>query len=258
MIATVQIGHREFRIDLSLPQDISLSLRGDQKNPEAWYLDPPRITPVKEAGWTGQVSAGGAVNFNNINFNPHAHTTHTECVGHITPEFHGLNDSLKTFFFHAKLISLTPERSGADELLTEKMLSEALGVPNVQALVIRTLPNTIAKRSRHYSHTNWPYLTESAARFLRESGIDHLLIDLPSIDKEKDDGKLLAHKAFWNYPKKARLDATITELIYVPTKIPDGEYLLNLCPPSIENDAAPSRPVLYSLSEKPRNFRPKG
>jgi hypothetical protein len=31
-------------------------------------------------------------------------------------------------------------------------------------------------------------------RFIRECGIQHLLIDLPSVDKEKDEGKLLAQK----------------------------------------------------------------
>jgi hypothetical protein len=39
-------------------------------------------------------------------------------------------------------------------------------------------------------------LEEAAAGFIRECGIQHLLIDLPSVDKEKDEGKLLAHKAF--------------------------------------------------------------
>jgi hypothetical protein len=41
--------------------------------------------------------------------------------------------------------------------------------------------------SRKYSHTNPPYLEEAAALFIRESGIQHL-IDLPSVDKEKDEG----------------------------------------------------------------------
>jgi hypothetical protein len=77
-------------------------------------------------------------------------------------------------------------------------------------------------------------LAERAALFLRESGIQHLLIDLPSVDKEKDEGKLLAHKAFWNVTDvndlnlDARLEATITEMIYVPDNVADGSYLLNL------------------------------
>jgi hypothetical protein len=59
------------------------------------------------------------------------------------------------------------------------------------------------------------------------------LIDLPSVDKEKDEGKLLAHKAFEcddvnDLNLDARLDATITEMIYVPDNVPDGSYLLNL------------------------------
>ncbi|MEE2773198.1 MAG: cyclase family protein, partial [Bacteroidota bacterium] len=74
-----------------------------------------------------------------------------------------------------------------------------------------------------------------------------LLIDQPSVDKEKDDGKLLAHKAFWNFPKQTRYYATITELIYVPNKIEDGEYFLNLQPASFLNDAAPCKPVLYKI-----------
>jgi hypothetical protein len=65
--------------------------------------------------------------------------------------------------------------------------------------------------------------------FLRESGIQHLLIDLPSVDKEKGR-KLLAHKAFWNVTDvndlnlDARLEATITEMIYVPDNVADGSY----------------------------------
>ncbi len=43
----------------------------------------------------------------------------------------------------------------------------------------------------------------------------HLLIDLPSVDKENDQGKLLAHKAFWDYNGEQRMDATITEFVYI-------------------------------------------
>jgi kynurenine formamidase len=38
---------------------------------------------------------------------------------------------------------------------------------------------------RKYSHTDPPFLAEDAALFLHESGIKHLLIDLPSVDKER-------------------------------------------------------------------------
>jgi hypothetical protein len=47
----------------------------------------------------------------------------------------------------------------------------------------------------------------------------------------------------------ARLEATITEMIYVPDNV-DGSYLLNLQIASFENDASPSKPVLYSVFNK--------
>ena len=247
MIATIEHNNQAYRIDLSKPLDISLCLRGDNKNPVAWYLKAPKIEPVREGNWTGKVSRGASTNFNNISFNPHGHSTHTECVGHITHEFHSINDTLRTFFFPAKLVSIEPQALGSDRIITLEQIEKLIKPTEAEALIVRTLPNSIAKRSQQYSHTNWPYIEESAARYIRECGVLHLLVDLPSVDKEKDEGKLLAHKAFWDYPKHTRLNATITELVYVPQKVEDGNYFLNLQIASFENDAAPAKPVLYKL-----------
>ena len=123
----------------------------------------------------------------------------------------------------------------------------ALGNKKRDAIVIRTMPNTRDKFSRQYSHTNPTYLTEDAAILLKNKGVKHLLIDLPSVDKESDGGELLAHNAFWNTSGKLRLDATITEFIYVSNKIKDGCYMLNLQIAPIENDASPSKPILYEV-----------
>ncbi len=247
MKATFKIKQSLFTVDLYKPIDISIPLSASSKNPEAWYLDEPTIKAVQLDDWVGSVKKGASVNFNSIWFNPHAHGTHTECVGHISEEFHSVNKALQRFFFLAEVITVAPERNGSDEVISEKQITDALKSRTPEAVVIRTLPNTASKKSRKYSNTNWPYLEEGAARFLREQGVEHLLIDLPSVDKEKDDGKLLAHKAFWNYPKNTRLQATITEFIYVPTKVKDGSYLLNLQIAPFENDATPSKPVLYKF-----------
>jgi len=74
-----------------------------------------------------------------------------------------------------------------------------------------------------------------------------LLVDMPSVDKEKDNGELLAHKAFWDVDGEVRMEATITEMIYVPNSIEDGKYILNLLIAPFQNDASPSKPVLYKL-----------
>lgn len=234
-------------IDLSKPLDISIPLKGEKSNVNAWYIDHPKIFPHKADGFIGKVSEGAAVNFNDIHFNPHGHGTHTECVGHITEEFHSVNKNLKRFFFLAEVITIAPEKYQDDFVISRKQLRYALGNKKRDALVIRTLPNTRSKLSRQYSHSNPAYLLEEAAQFLVERAIAHVLIDLPSVDKEKDGGALLCHKAFWNFDGTLRKQATITELIYVPNTIEDGKYYLNLQVAPFENDASPSRPVLYKI-----------
>jgi kynurenine formamidase len=254
MKTTIQHNNETIQVDLSRPIDISIPLSNTEDNPIAWYIDKPIIEPVKFDEWVGKVSSGmSSTNFNNILFNPHGHGTHTECLGHITHNFYSVNQSLKQFFFTAELVSVELEDQEGDFVITKAAIETALNGKKPEAIVIRTLPNDADKVSRKYSHTDPPFLAEDAALFLRESGIQHLLIDLPSVDKEKDEGKLLAHKAFWNVTDvknlnaDARLNCTITEMIFVADEVKDGSYLLNLQMASFENDASPSKPVLYSI-----------
>ena len=255
MLATIKHNHQTFEVDLSKPIDISIPLSNTDQNPIAWYIEKPVIEPVRFGDWIGKVSEGkSSTNFNNIFFNPHGHGTHTECLGHITRDSYSVNQHLKTFFFTAELVSVIPEIHGDDFVIAKSQIENALAAKSPEAVVIRTLPNEAGKKSRNYSNTNPAYLHQAAARYLREKGVKHLLIDLPSVDKEHDDGKLLAHKAFWNVTDvnslnaDARLDATITEMIYVPDSIKDGSFLLNLQIAPFENDASPSKPVLFEIT----------
>lgn len=247
MLATIKYNNRNYRIDLSKPLDISISVKGEVSNVNAWNIDHPKIEPHTEGEFVGAVSQGASINFNDIWFNPHAHGTHTECVGHITEEFHSINKNLNRFFFFAEVITIAPEKYQDDFVISRKQLQYAFGNKKREALVVRTLPNLQEKVSRQYANTNPPYLLEEAAQFLVNKEIEHLLIDLPSVDKERDAGALLAHKAFWNYEGIMRKQATITEFIFVPNSVEDGTYFLNVQLAPFENDAAPSRPVLYKL-----------
>jgi kynurenine formamidase len=212
-------------------------------------VDAPKIAPHSEGEFIGKVTEGAAVNFNDIYFNPHAHGTHTECVGHITEEFYSVNKSLSKFFFMAEVITIAPEKIKGDFVISKKQLQYALGNKKREAVIIRTIPNLKDKITWQYANTNPPYVLESAAQWLVDRGVEHLLVDLPSVDKEKDDGALLAHKTFWNYDGKLRLQATITEFVFVANTIKDGKYFLNLQLAAFENDASPSRPVLYLIEE---------
>ncbi len=249
MLATIQYNSRKHQIDLSNPIDISMPLRASKENVNVWYIDEPTIEPEEVDHAIISVEKGASVNFNTINFNPHAHGTHTECVGHITKEVHSINENLKQFFFFAELITVAPEKKDDDFVISKKQLQFALGNKKRDAVIIRTMPNTSEKKSMHYSHTNWPYLLEEATIYLRTKEVKHLLIDLPSIDKEKDNGELRGHNAFWNTEGKLRKEATITELIYVPNRVKDGTYFLNLQIAPFENDASPSKPILYQIIE---------
>ena len=93
-------------------------------------------------------------------------------------------------------------------------------------------------------------------QFIVECGFDHLLVDLPSIDRLHDEGRLSNHRIFWEVEQGkfetneyTRNYSTITELIYVPNTIQDGSYLLNLQIAPFASDASPSRPILFRIEQ---------
>jgi kynurenine formamidase len=127
---------------------------------------------------------------------------------------------------------------------------------SVAALIIRTLPNSPEKRSRDYRDHPPPFFSLEAMRYLAGLPLRHLLVDIPSVDRSDDAGQLNAHRIFWNVPPgsrsagpSARIERTITEMIYVPDSLPDGRYLLNIQIPHFMSDAAPSRVLLVERSE---------
>ena len=247
MISTIEINNQQIEVDFSKPIDLSITMRPAEDCVRAWYVDPIKIEPVVGDGFIGDVSQGGSVNFRNIFFNPHGNGTHTECVGHISKETYNVLDCLQEHFMLAQVISVSPR--GVDEdLIMLKEQFEGKIQKGVNAIVIRTLPNPISKKTKNYSATNPSYIDVEGTKYLRNEGIDHLLIDLPSVDREEDEGALLSHHAFWEYPENTQKHRTITELIYVPGDVVDGIYLLNLQTAAFENDATPSRPILFPIA----------
>jgi len=247
MKTTIQYQNKNYQIDLSKPLDISIPLAANKENVTAWYVNPPKFEAVMENGFIGDVNKGGAVNFRNIFFNPHGHGTHTECVGHISKENYTINQCLKEFFFLANLISITPEINKEDSIITLHQIKKTWKNNGAKAIVIRTLPNETSKLSRQYSSSNPTFIHHDAVQYLLDNGVEHLLIDTPSVDKEEDGGTLIAHHTFWEYPNNTQKQRTITELIYVPEQVIDGVYFLNIQIASFENDASPSKPILYQL-----------
>lgn len=236
----------EHYIDTSEPLDLSIPLKSSTDNLSAWYVAPPSFTPVRTEHFLGSVKEGGGVNFRNIYFNPHGHGTHTECLGHITPEVYSVNDVVSEYFCKAQLLTITPNQQGSDFIILPEQLQI---IDGVEALIIRTLPNNDEKKMRQYSNTNPPYLHVDCVNKILQHGILHLLVDLPSVDRESDNGVLAFHHKFWGVPGNENFNRTITEFIYAPEDIEDGSYILELQIAAFENDASPSRPILYKIKK---------
>jgi len=250
MHVIVKHNEDQYNVDLSSPLDISIPLIPGSDSPNCFWAPLFEVEPVKSGEWIGDVNAGGGVNFKNVSINPHGNGTHTECVGHISKEAVSINNVLKNFHFVAKVISIYPQMTtSGDRVITLQQIVDVLEDEIPEALIIRTLPNGVDKKKRIYSGTNPPYVDHNAITYLVDKGLKHLLLDLPSVDREEDEGKLLSHKAFWEYPDKIDTEKTISEMIFVDNTIQDGLYLLNLQIVSFELDVSPSKPILYRMNK---------
>jgi arylformamidase len=228
-----------------LDQSYCLGIPLDHLHPQPNAYAAPfyEAAPYQVGNWIGDTRKGASVNFYDLRLNPHGNGTHTECVGHISKERYSIHQTLGSGFWIAQLISVYPSKMENGDRIIDELDWE----DGVEALIIRTQPNFPDKKVRHYTGTNPPYLHHHVAKKMKEQNIMHLLLDLPSVDREEDGGELAAHKAFWEYPERPRLDATITEMIYVDNVIADGLYLLEIQMPAIELDASPSCPYIYPL-----------
>ena len=270
MQARISIAGREYGVDLSQPIDLAVEL--DFAGAQPRYFGAPRASsrPFETPGFgfKGAVARGASCNCEVITLIPHCNGTHTECAGHLTRERLDACRVSPAGLLPALLLSVAPEAAGsegsepspqpADRLITQRALelSWPRALPFAPlALILRTLPNTTDKRTRDWSHATAPYLSREAARLLVSRGILHLVVDLPSIDRTHDEGRLTAHRIFFGLPKGsaqlaavARPAATITELAFIPDGVRDGACLLELQLPALGGDAVPSRPLLYPLA----------
>ena len=188
MKAKIEYQNKYFEIDLGKPIDISIPI-GRKSGPNAFYLPQPDYETVEAGTFIGDVNRGGSCNVENIRFSPHGNGTHTECAGHILKEHQLVNNLLERYFFLANLITVVPEVSGSNRFVSkEAIMAQVPENTNMaDAIIIRTLPNDINKRTTSYSGNNPAFIIKDALIYINESGYSHLLTDLPSVDKEDDN-----------------------------------------------------------------------
>ena len=269
MNARIAVGNREVRIDLAQPVSLAIALDFANGQPRHFGAPPATSRPFAVPGFEGAVERGASCNCQTLTLIPHCNGTHTECVGHLTREPLDAHGVAPLGLLPAVLVSVEPVNRAdgegtepnpqpGDFLVTRRAL--ARGWTDIEppfaprALVLRTLPNHPDKRHQDYSNQTPPYLTREAAQWLVERDIEHLVVDLPSIDRAHDEGRLTAHRIFFGLPRgdtklahATRASATVTELAYIPDTLKDGACLLEIQVPAIGGDAVPSRPLLYPL-----------
>ena len=131
-------------------------------------------------------------------------------------------------------------------VITREMIENKVS-SSTDGLVIRTLPNSKDKLTKKYHPGNTPFFTADAVRYINKLGIIHWVVDLPTIDKYDDDGRLGNHHLY--FERLAPYKKTITEFAFIPEHIHDGQYFMKIEIPPMQLDAAPSRPFLFNFME---------
>ncbi len=269
MMLSIPFKDQYFTFDTAKVKDISIPLKFNGEQPNTYEVKKAESEAYKAEGFIGDTRQGGGCNFEKLSLVPHCNGTHTECIGHITYKRFSIQEQLQDSLIPATVITVLPEnafdssdtyhpkKETGDVIISEKSLKNAIESVSkdfIKALVIRTLPNDISKVRRNYMEQEPAFFSLEAMNFIVEAGVEHLLVDLPSVDRAYDEGKLNAHHIFWNIKAgqhesapNSMLHKTITEMIYVGSEIVDGPYLLNLQIAPFVSDAAPSRPLLYPL-----------
>lgn len=262
-ILCLEVAGQAYRADAASACDISIPLRFNEPQLQAYGAPAARSEVFGAGNFVGAVTQGGSCNCRSYHLTPHCNGTHTECVGHITRDAVAVNTLACNGLMLAQLITIDPIATSNTAHATNRVISAAclrtqlasIELVPVSALIVRTLPNASGKQLRNYDVGSSPaYFEPAALAWLAELDIEHLLVDVPSVDRMDDGGHLLAHRAFWGMPVGETLaalamrpQATITELIYVPEQIVDGRYLLSLQLAPFVADATPSRPLLFPL-----------
>lgn len=248
---TIQYKGQDYNLDSGQGIDLSIPNNFDGKHPTFFGAKSPKTKPVSSDQFIGDVEKGGGCNVPVATVDIHCSGTHTECIGHINGSGVKISDVCPREFLFAQVVSIEPVlKSDTDEtyhvecekdwVISAQSLMGQL-VENVEALILRTLPNSDKKLGRNYDVKPAPFLTHEAIDLISGKGVRHILVDLPSIDRANDDGKLGNHHRFFETGK------TISELLFIPNSVSDGLGFLQIQIPNWGLDAAPSRPIFYSI-----------
>jgi kynurenine formamidase len=243
---------------------VPLALTLDFSAPHPRHFGAPAATSEAFCigSFEGEVARGASCNCRRLVLIPHCNGTHTETASHLTLEQRPLHEFLPAAPLPALLLTVRavdalssgedslPAPQAGDRLITRASLLDAWAAhPGARpvALLLRT-------------GTDWrdespPFLSRQLAGELAERGIEHLVTDLPSVDRLADEGRLTAHRIFFGLPAGStkladavRATCTITELAGFAPHLRDGPCAVQIQVPAWSGDAVPSRPLYLPLA----------
>lgn len=248
-------------VDFNAATSLALVLDFALPHPQHFGAPPAVAEPYRVGSFEGAVAHGASCNCQRLTLIPHCHGTHTESASHLTLEQRALHAILPVAPLPAWMVSVAPTEAttsgedslpapqAGDRLITRSGLLAAWpghSASAPKALLLRT-------------GTDWrepapPYLSRQFMAELVARGIEHLVTDLPSVDRLQDEGRLTAHRIFFGLPAGStrladarRPLATITELAAFPGTLADGACALQIQIPAWSGDAVPSRPLYLPL-----------
>ena len=264
MIVKVEHNGKEYIINTSKFKDLSIPYDFNGPQPNFFNVEPGKVKPFKSGPTSYSISDGAGCNVTEISMNIHCTGTHTECVGHLLEKESSISECIKELFLPTVLITVTPiffsqcpddyhvSINNDEKVISKNLVEECYDKYESNqplSMIIRTLPNPMEKQFYSFSEKRPPFFTNDALKFLSNK-IEHLVVDIPSIDRMEDNGLLGNHRIFWsdNGNLKGAINSnskkTITELAYIPNDVEDGFYFMNIQLPHFKIDAAPSRPII--------------
>jgi kynurenine formamidase len=249
------------QVDFAGAVPLALTLDFAAEHPRHFGAPPATSEAFRAGSFEGEVARGASCNCRRLVLVPHCNGTHTESASHLTLEQRNLQELLPIAPMSALLLSVQPvaapgsgedslpQPQGGDRLLTRSALLAAWSAHE------RTRPRVLLLRTgTHWRDAAPPFLSPQLATELVERGVEHLVTDLPSVDRLADEGRLTAHRIFFGLPagstrlaEATRGGATITELAAFPASLRDGPCAVQIQIPAWSGDAVPSRPLYLPL-----------
>lgn len=244
------LNNKKFNFNLLQPLSISRQL-DLTKQSNAFNLPEVKSETFSfEDLFIGDVLQGGSCNVDILSFCPH-NLTHIECSSHILnqtlPETVSMADislnHLQGLIYVIDLRAIVKD----SKLILKEHLEKELAKINlpVTAIALKT-PASDLEQNFDFSGKDFLALSKEAAEEINKfsfqgTKITTLILDLPSTDSENDDGKLLAHRTFFEIPEtgitfKDTKKKVIVELAYF-SEIDQNYYYFIMTPPKIKTNA---------------------